>query len=63
MNHSLLTRAFAKTPLALAGLAILGVLIAAALLAPWLSPYEARESFAPMLPPSRAPRVGTKDMG
>lgn len=63
MNHSLLTRAFAKTPLALAGLAILGVLIAAALLAPWLSPYEARESFAPMLPPSRAHLLGTNDMG
>jgi len=49
--------------LALTGLLGLGLVVLAAMLAPWLTPYGVRETFAPLLPPSRAHPLGTNDLG
>lgn len=49
--------------LALVGLLALATVVVAAILGPRLTPYGAREAFAPLEPPSRAHPLGTNDLG
>ena len=56
-------RTILKTPPALIGLFVLSLMVFCALLAPWLSPYDPREAFEPMQPPSPRHILGTNDLG
>lgn len=65
MNDSRLLKRFLKKPLAIAGLLIVVLLLLAALLAPWIAPYDPlKADFAAILsPPSAEHVLGTDEVG